>query len=259
MTAEDSKYGKSEDCTFTYSGDATIETRRFELEGDGIPDWTPLSGCPNDWLKVDGSRYCGGGAQGDWSGDNGAFGQAGIEHNLGGEVGRTGLTYESWGKRLPPAFPVTGQTNFSFHTNGDNMIKWAATGSILGGDAGHYKGFKLCAKPGPVTIPVGTSRHSILSGGRARTFIINRPSEAKASGLVFAFHGVTSSADLRCRAGEFARYGKEYGFISVCPDGLLGDGPEKGLLATLQMSGWNTGAGGTTGRAEQPERHNNPT
>jgi hypothetical protein len=109
---QDENYLPETSCDFTYTGNAKISTERFVIEGDNNPDEN--KGCNNDWVSMNGLKYCGGGTQGQQvGGDHGdSFDNSPVNETAPADTGAS-----TGDKRLPTAFVVSNTTSFQFYAD----------------------------------------------------------------------------------------------------------------------------------------------
>jgi polyhydroxybutyrate depolymerase len=87
-------------------------------------------------------------------------------------------------------------------------------------------------------LPAGTSTHTITSGGRTRTFIVNKGSgvgDSNPAGLVVLFHGFTQTASQMCSQANAASIASTNKFISVCAQGLSNSWNAGACCGTAQL------------------------
>jgi hypothetical protein len=109
---QDENYLPETSCGFTYTGNARISTDRFVIEGDNDPDQN--KGCNNDWVSVNGLKYCGGGTQGQQvGGDHGDS----FDNSPENATAPTDTAASTGDKRLPTAFVVSATTSFQFYAD----------------------------------------------------------------------------------------------------------------------------------------------
>ena len=101
----------------------------------------------------------------------------------------------------------------------------------LGGCGAYLRHEARAADPSPATaFPVGSSAHTIVAGGRTRTFIVYRPAALPAAApLVVMMHGGFGSASQAERSYHWDAEADAGHFVVAYPDGL--------------NHAWNTGGG----------------
>ena len=71
-----------------------------------------------------------------------------------------------------------------------------------------------------------------MHDGSQRKFKVYVPSASNYTGLFFMNHGWTETMDSACDYGQIETYAEQYGFVGVCP---------QGLMYSTGETGWNVG------------------